>query len=391
MVNAVKRLTCFALLLCLLTICARAVPETDGAIGRVEYANHRQIIYPSHESNNHVAVAYLYWDISRVDYSVYVGVKYYCDDLSKLLEAEAAATEKHRDETEPAPVVQTGVELTVNGDVCVTAMQDGTLVGLDENRYDAESRFTFIRNDVGKPDTNTLTCEIRLGLKYWIPYDAVLGVRILDFSGLPSNLYTVILNPAPTAAASANAAEPTATTAAPQNTTATTAESRRDVSGVTRRVITAASGVAKASGKAAETSASETRSTAAPSTKTAKTPQNKTRSAIKAAASTTRPPSQTSAKADGDPASTTAPRTAADRSDPSKTVSDTAAKAQRTAWLGKAKTIGVALASVLLTAAVMTAVFAGLRRKSVPENDPRNDANPNAAHDSEDRASEDVF
>ena len=203
-----KRFAVFFILLCLLTVSVSATnPEPDGIINlHTEYCDQVVSLQSErHESNNNVGNVFLYWFSSPIDYSVFLGLTYSCDDFI------------------PGGGL-TGVEVTVNNDLCCTVHADGTITDLDSNRFKVEFAF----GDIVVNPSKEIDCEIRVGIKYGLDRDIEIGIRILDCSGNTSNYYRHIVYSA-VASTTATTTTTTATTKPPKTTASTTEKTTKPV------------------------------------------------------------------------------------------------------------------------------------------------------------------
>ena len=362
MVKRITRCLCILLLLPCTALHVCAAVQVDGYISpREEYGMKAMVlIAPGNESNSNVSHALLCWHASEAERSVYIGVRYVCDDLDVLLR-------QMREGETDAPQTQTGVEVSINGVRCFTALLDGTVTDLDRDRFDADVCVVFYDDsDTDNPETNNFDAECRLGLKYWMPHDSVLGLRILDCGGVPSNYYEIPIYPAPpTTAAAETTGEKTGEKPA-KTTTEKATTTRADLSAQSSAVETTQTTRPRTSTRviAAASAASQT---AKPSTRAAST-QGKTAAEqivqvhLTASAQETQTEPNTTA-----PAGTKAPtesETATETTQGSETdaPADVSA-AENVSILHNAKLLGITAAAVLLTAALMTSVFLGLPKR----------------------------
>ena len=389
-VKHLQRFCCLLLLLPLCCLQAHAAHKIDGVIGRTEYnGNQKQLISARHESNNAVSFAFAYWDVSAEDYSVYVGVKYVCDDIRLLLEKLNA--QDAEETTEPETDIAAAVELSVNGVICTTAYRDETFPGLDRNRYDAESCFSFVRTITEKPDTNNFVAEIRLGLKYWMPYDSTLGIRIYDCSGNPSNFYEIPINPLPTQitttqpeTTTARETSSTSTTTAPatsDTTVNTTAENKTDVSSTDRPeavLLNKAPSTTRLTLGFSRAANTEPESETSVSKKTTKPVSGKTtvpETGKKIRTQTTVASTKYAAVSQTEPSATASK---------SERVCETwmsATAARKFLRLNTVRIIGIVIATVLITAAAFISINASIRSKTKKENDAQSSDAPETKPD----------
>ena len=352
-----KRSCCILFLLSFLYIPVHAAHEINGVIGRSEYKEPMQLLISTrNESNNNVSLAYLFLDVSEPDYSIYVGIKYVCEDVHVLLSQLDAESEE-----EPAePLPMTGVELSVNDKVCATAWYDGTFTNMDRNLYDADSYFWFTRSITEKPETNNFIAEIRLGLKYWMPHDSVLGIRVYDCSGDPSNYYKVPIYPTPTESMSVTQTKSGSTVNAQKDISSTTAAS--SVPKTTRRIITAA----KASVLPDGTTGNNAPEKQPNKTTTLKSSASNDKKRQK---TTTQKSSQTKTEPESKHTDTTQAKepTATVPQSETLTIAQTVRiDAQKAIRLNSFKVIAYSVATALLTAAVSISIFTGMRSKNDP-------------------------
>lgn len=321
----IKRILCFILLILLLTFPASAA--LDGVLNaRTEYKEqHVELQSDRHISNNALRRADLYWFADVTNYSLYLGLQYDCKDHS--------------------PDIQyTGVEVTINGVLCATFYADGTISEVDSNFFDVDSFFR-IQDTAPK----AVIAELRIGIKYGFSGNITAGIRILDFSGKPSNYYEqLVYSPEPVT-------EEVTTKAAPETTTKSTTSAAQSTTATMKRttkpVILAATGTTKA-----PTTTKAPKTTKATTTKPPKT---------------TRPPKTTNPTNTENEATSTDPITEAETTT-QEFLTSTEAEASATnsatyyATVDRLKIIGTAVSSILITSAVMVWLYyamSGMRRK----------------------------
>ncbi len=148
-----KRIVLFLILAICLSFSVSAVPKTDGRIGPREYDETLSILQiPKYESNNHLEYAYLHWAASPENRSVYLGIQYRCSDYA--LEEDRSA-----------------VRIFINGELIGTVLADGTVDGVDHDRFELDAVFDDGRQMLDH-DAN---CEVRVGLKFWTETDVTAG------------------------------------------------------------------------------------------------------------------------------------------------------------------------------------------------------------------------
>ncbi len=349
-----KRFVCFLALLACLAITALAAPvKLDGNVNVVKEYNDTfaSLQIPKNESNNNLLFAYLHWLASPADYSVYLGLQFQCSD---------------RTIEDGMP----GIEVYISDVLVGTLFADGTIIGVDRDRFELEGVFDI---EDGPPYENT--CEIRVGVKFWPDGEVVAGVRILDYSGNPSNYYRQIVyspyaattKPTEPAASRKTTTEKDAatTTASAASTAETTVRPAR----TTAPVITASpkreSTATTAAASVPQSTTVHTEAVVSSKTTETKTTKPKTTKAKAAKAAATKhkkssEPSSSGSATDAFAAvvvpgttETTAPETA----------SASASNAQTYSELNKVKIVGTVLVAVILTAAIMSSVFLGMRQK----------------------------
>ena len=345
---SMKRIICFLILLLCLSFSAFAVPKTDGRIGPREYEETLSILQiPKNESNNHLEYAYLHWVVSPENRSVYLGIQYRCSDYG--LEEDKSA-----------------VRVFVNEELIGTVLADGTVEGVDHDRFELDAVY-----DDGDAVSHDANCEVRVGIKFWKETDITAGFQVLDFSGNPSNYYEQLVY-----------APYTTTTRADETTKQPKTTTEKDT---TYKTTTAA---------ATETTVRAPRTTAPVITAS---PKRETTPAalVSVLPSTTGPTKETTTKAvkakttkpktTKAPASESAKTTAPSTSEPTTTAADAAevvpattatttspaiaavSGAQMYSELNKVKIVGTVLVVMILTAAILSTVFLGMRRKNEPD------------------------
>ena len=357
-----KRTIVFFLLLCLCSVSVYAKnPRVEGRINmHTEYdENYAVLQTANHESNNNVQYAFLYWKSSPIDYSVYLALAYAVSDYT------------------PGGG-STGVEVTVNNDLCCVVHADGTITDLNTDLFEIDFAFDDIINNWEKE----ITCEIRVGIKYGLDRDIEVGVRILDCSGNTSNLYRqVVYSPLP--ATQTTAKETTVKTTTSTTKAATTTSAKRTSAQTTRPVITAASKAeptAAASVSTRETKPQTTAQTTKPRTtrttkpqttkaKRRKTQTTKTAKTIRAQAAFS------SSASSADPVTETATTELSESSSGTtasirSTEPETKTTAERYSVASRVRLVGSVLVAVLLTSAFFISLFAGLNAKRRKRSDP---------------------
>lgn len=361
-----KRFLCFAALLTWLSFSAFAVPKVDGILNPYEYDETLSTLQiPQHESNNNLSFAFLHWAASPADHSVYLGVQYNCTDHT----------------TEDG---KTGVMVYVNDELIGTIYAGGTVEGVDHSRYELEG---FLDDGAwGNPYDSI--CEVRAGIKFWPEGEITAGVQILDFGGNPSNYYrlTVYSPQEPTTQEETTAARKTTTkksTTAKSTTTTTagtvTETTTRPVHTTAPVITAAAKREPAATTAAASTTASAVQPTvlqpapvpskAAASSKTTK-PKTKKAETTKMTATKRSDAAETASDPADDVLAATAATTGASVSASETASAVSAAKMYNEA--NKAKIVGTVLVAVILTAAIMSSVFLGMRqKKDEPQHTPQ--------------------
>ena len=336
----------FLLCVLLLTVPVSAAPDIriDGDIHVfTEYGDTGTLLASErHDTNCALNYAYMQYVVDIPNYQLYLAFQYNCDDYVPN-------------------GGKTGVEITINGLRCAAFFADGTIDAIDPYYFASEHAFSF-QDEL----PSEIRCEIRIGVKYGFDRDTVVGVRFFDCSGEPSNYYEVTVYTIPT-----TTAPKTTTTKAPKttaehqttevkntqtkaahNTTAVLSRTQSEVktardSTVTNTLLTLATRSRSAAVTVPEKNAAAT---------------NKMKKAEKAKKttsekSTTVPASvhSTQLHTQADISAVTAPCT----TDISVTVSAASVSGGTIRYkrFSKAKTVGIAAAASLLTAAVMVSVF----------------------------------
>ncbi|MGN0634657.1 MAG: hypothetical protein ACI4I5_00395 [Acutalibacteraceae bacterium] len=328
-----RRVFCFLCLAVVLSVSASAVTLDGNIHFRSEYQENTAILQRDDLiSNNGVYNAYLYWYNNPVEYSLYLAVRFYCNDFVP-------------------DGGKSGVEVTVNDILCTTFYADGTMDDVNPNFFDVESSDFYIQTTEPAHIQN----EMRIGIKYGFREDITVGIRILDCSGIPSNYYLQTVYTLPTTAppeettAKTTTEKQTKTTTTTTSTTTTTTTQKR----TTVPVITAAVGTT-AEPVTTKPSVPQTDLPAKTSTTRAKTTKK----------ATTAKHSKTTASASSTEESDTVSSTEAEF-DPFAILSETqttliSPEDVSPYRLYRMKTLGIALAASLVTAAVMISLFLGI-------------------------------
>lgn len=363
----VKRVLIFLLFLSLLSLTAFAEnPHVDGWIDlHSEYHETASILQSDkNESNNNVCYAMLCWTSSPKDYSVFLALSYSLYDYVK-------------------GGGKSGVEITVNNDLCAVIHADGTITDLNNDLFDVDFCFReFDENVEGE-----LQCEARVGIKYGLDRLIEIGIRILDCSGIPSNYYRRVVYTPPRAATwtettttqtqkktttQTTTTQTTTRPTVPKSTTGRAAETSTTTLRTTRPVITAAQGTRSQTSNA-ETSEIGSRNVTTTAVRTSAKP---TRHSVNTRAQTTAKVHSTV------PAGTTAALLSAsaaetETTDGTSTNIDTASAyetavqtAVRYREASKLRFVGSVLAAVLLTSALFVGVFAGINARRKKEDPP---------------------
>ena len=361
-----KRFLCFLTLLACFSLSVFAVPKVDGQFGPREYRDTLAILQvKQHESNCNLENAYLHWFTSPADQSVYLAVQYSCSDHT----------------TDDS---KTGVMVYINDVKIGTIHADGSIRGVDHGKYELEG---FL-DDGAWSATHDSFCELRVGIKFWPEGEINAGIQILDFGGNPSNYYEQLVYSPYTTTSSATETRPESTT----TERSTTEKSTTEKSTTTKSMTETTTAVQKTTGKhttAPVITASPTReataasahtATAAPASQAAvlqpdavtqktaalskaekaktaktKTTRSKTTKAKTTASSVpeTAAASETAVHTSTEPVGTTAPA-ATERA---------AVTTQMYSELNKVKIVGTVLVAVILTAAIMSSAFLGMRQR----------------------------
>ncbi|MBQ7547468.1 MAG: hypothetical protein IJT41_10955 [Clostridia bacterium] len=358
-----KRFVVFIILLCLLTICVSAKnPQIDGIINlHSEYRD--QVAYlqsDRHESNSNVGNVFLYWFSSPMDYSVFLGLAYSCDDFI------------------PGGGL-TGVEVTVNNDLCCTVHADGTIADLDSNRFDVDFAF----GEIIKSPSKEIVCEIRVGVKYGLDRDMEVGIRIVDCSGNTSNYYRqIVYSPVSSTETTTETATEKTTKSDAKTTTSKPAnpdsskEQSVTAARTTRPVITAAAAKeltattsippTKVKTTSPETAA-QAITTKQPTTKTCTTKQRTTKQATTTKrVHTVAIPVAAAAQAAADRTTDHTSKTSAECSEKETTQST----AERYRYVGKVRLVGSVLVAILLTSVFFISIFTGINIRNKKQEDP---------------------
>lgn len=352
----IKRVLLFLLLLPLLSLTAFADnPCVDGWINlHSEYHETVSILQSEkNESNNNVRYAMLCWTSSPKDYSVFLALSYSLSDYVK-------------------GGGQSGVEITVNNDLCAVVHADGTITDLNDDLFDVDFCFGEFDENV----ESELQCEARVGIKYGLDRLIEVGIRILDCGGVPSNYYRRVVYTPPRADAwtetTTTQTKTTTRPTGPESAAVRPAETSTTAPRITRPVITAAQGTRPLTSNA-ETSESSSRSV---STETVRASAKPAQRSAGARAQTTKKHSTVpagttaamlSASATAAQAETTADTgTNVDTSSVSETAVQSVVRYRETS---KLRLVGSVLGAVLLTSALFVGIFAGINAKR-RKNDP---------------------
>ena len=388
-------------MLVFLSFAAAAVPNPyDYQIGPREYNEMISLVQsPKNESNSNLVRAFLSWAVSPEDHSVYLAVQYHCSDHT-------------------AEDGMTGVIVFVNGEKIGTVYPNTAAECiLDNDRFKLDG---WLDDGAWGPPYDSF-CEARVGLKFWPDGEIKAGVQILDFTGNYSNYYEeTVYSPYTTT---------TTTAPAPANTDSSAKETPRSAAQekttkektTTEKSTTAKTTTVKAADTTAAATIGSTTRNAAPAITASPKPET---TAGKTAASSA---AVTSARTEPE---TTADRKSADRkNDDGKTEADSYARRKKTtapsttqappveettaemmraalnetglsettsveptatgtvpaavtgvqmySEMNKVKIVGTVLVAVILTAAIMSSVFLGMRRKDEPAASPA----PQEEHD----------
>ncbi|MBQ3150565.1 MAG: hypothetical protein IJB86_04900 [Clostridia bacterium] len=163
--------------LCLLSVCIIAsflintvsAVTFDGVIEPKEWYDEPfcDIIKIGTESNCYVNYASMYYRVDKDDYSVYLAFIYTSEDFNPENNHSA-------------------VEIYTNGIYSAKLYADGRK-DINYDKFDAECVFGFHEKYM------ETYCEARLGIKYGIEDTTVLGIRIYDYLGRPSNYYELTI------------------------------------------------------------------------------------------------------------------------------------------------------------------------------------------------------
>lgn len=229
------QLLCVLFLVGLCTLPAYAAQVVvDGDIRPYAEYNGNSAILQDHryESNCSVDTTYIHWLADPPNNSLYLAIQYESEDFDVLPDLpEDQIGDIH---------LQTAIEITINDKLCCTIypnrqsfadlsddrvrfFADGYSTDLDTNRYALENKWYFVSKI--SPGAH---CEMRLGLRYWQGEDLIVGVRVFDFHGVPSNYHTVRVYERPT----------TTTTTQPETTTASQRTTRQTTTSTTRETKT---------------------------------------------------------------------------------------------------------------------------------------------------------
>ena len=341
--------------------------EPDGLV-RAEYQDNAEVLQDeNHEANNNVRYAVLYWTSSPPDNSIYLALAY---SVSDFVEGGG----------------QSGVEITVDDDLCCIVHADGTVTDLNDNLFNVDDRaYREITDNV----EDELHCEIRVGIKYGLDHAITVGLRIFDCSGIPSNYYSKVVyvppQPAATQAPAVTTTKPPKTTtekttkekittqkasASTQADTDTTASTTREP----KPIITAATKAEPSATTVPQTSETLPRENAKSTTTQPKSTRSvkpkktkaKVKRAVKTATTVTEQPASVSELAEVVSVSeTTAPATA------SASVEETTmTTAERFRTASNIKLVGSVLAAVLLTSALFITIFSAMHAERAHTNDP---------------------
>ena len=156
------------IILCMLFSFSAFGLNIDGDIGNKEWqeASFHEVIGLHDQSNCNISYSSLFYIADKDDYSLYLGLKYTADDFN--LEQNFSK-----------------VETRINGVKSAVFYANGDEPEVDYENFDAEGAFRF--NEL----MSETECEMRIGIKYGIKDKTVLGIRIYDFMGRPSNYYEI--------------------------------------------------------------------------------------------------------------------------------------------------------------------------------------------------------
>ena len=347
-----KRFACFLTLLVCLSFSAFAVPKVDGIFGPREYNETLATLQiPQHESNNNLSFAYLHWVASPADYSVYLSLQYKCSDY---------AMEDGR----------TGVTVFINDDPVGTLFADNTTEDVDHSRFELEG---FL-DDGASVTPHESFCELRVGIKFWPAVEIYIGVQILDFSGNPSNYYRqLVYSPYTESTKAGDSATPRSTTTEKSTAVQTTAIPTTTAAQTTARTTTARTTTQVVTAPPTRESTATTAAVSAvqttvlqpivPPTGTASTSKPKKAKTTKAATAARTDPRESSATAATTEATAAAVLPATTEASASETAVETVSSAQMYREMNKVKIVGTVLVAVILTAAIMSSVFLGMRQR----------------------------
>lgn len=328
-----RRIFCFLCLAVLLSVSASAVTLDGNIHFRSEYQENTAILQRDDLiSNNGVYNAFLYWYNDPVEYSLYLAVRFYCNDFVP-------------------DGGRSGVEVTVNDILCTTFYADGTMDDVNPNFFDVESSKFYIQTTEPAHIQN----EMRIGIKYGFREDITVGIRILDCSGIPSNYYLQTVYTLPTTAppeetTTQTTTETQTTTTTTTSTTTTTTQKRTTVPVISAAGTTAEPVTTKPS--AVQSEPPKKASTTRPKTtkKPTTTKKSKTTEESTDASSTEEPDTVSSTETEFDPFAIL-----------SETQTTLLSPEDVSPYrIYRMKTLGIALAASLVTAAVMMSLFLGI-------------------------------
>lgn len=329
-VSEIKRFTCFLMLILFLSFASSAI-NLDGKIHtRTEYTDKVLLQSENHISNNAVENAFLYWFNDPVDYSLYLAVNFSCKDFVP-------------------DGGKSGVEVSINDRLCTTFYANGTMDDVDPNFFNVESVFY-----IQQTEPMFIQNEMRIGIKYGYREDITVGIRILDCSGNPSNYYVQTVYSAPDASTESVTQSEKETSETQTEKTTTTTTSAASKNSTTKPIITAAVCTSASPTTAKPIVTKPTTANRKSSTTKLKTTQPKNTSTQKQSTTNERSvPSETECTTDSTESTLSL--------DAQTTIVDEQALVSYKFY--RMKSLGTALATSLITAAVMISLFVGIGRK----------------------------
>jgi len=218
--STVKRLAVILLVLlasCLPVIRANAhAVDIDGKINPLEWLDSAEFTVISLADKSNCGVMFTFLNLRADDENnrLYLAFK---TELDRFAEADGTF----------------GFELYINGGERIASFYDSALDEYDPELYSLEAAYLL------NPNHNQFDAELCVGVKFGLPQTLVLGVRVYDCEGRPSNLYDITVRTAENSGDSASANEEkttaekttkattTATTTTKSTTTATTTTTQR--------------------------------------------------------------------------------------------------------------------------------------------------------------------